>query len=125
MKDYVQEFCSEIEYTIYIINILNGDIKYKYDSINFPFPYGFIKFKYFCIYFNSLIYLCDNVFLFCGYEIQIKKNELEENEINADVIYSKNYYNSSTYYLKLKDNLFLIYNENEIKICYFYKEKKR
>ena len=121
LKDYVKEFCSEIEYTIYIIDILNGDIKYKYDSANFPFPYGYVKFKYFCSYFNNFIYLCDNIFLFSGYELQIKKNKLEENEINIDIIYGKDYYQGITYYLNLKDNLFLIYNENEIKICYFYK----
>lgn len=121
LKDYVKELCSEIEYTIYIIDILNGDIKYKYGSSNFPFTCEYVEFKYFCRYFNNFIYLCDNIFLFSGYEIQIKKTKLEENEIDVDAIYGKNYYHGNSYYLKLKDNLFLIYNRDEIKICYYYK----
>ncbi len=97
---------------------MNGDIKYKFEDYDIT-----SKSRYFSVYFYSFqksIYLCDNLFLFNGYELEIKKNGVEQNKI--DIIYGTKediYENNKYYYIKLKKNLFLLYNSHEIKICHF------
>jgi len=70
-----------INFILYVLNILNGDIKYKYDSNDFLNKSK--EYNYYCNIWNNSLYLCDNIFLFNGYEIRIKKNDLEENKIDA------------------------------------------
>ena len=119
IKDHRIDLEKEIYYSIYIINILNGDIKYKFED-------NYITSKCEEFYFTSFqksIYLCDNLFLFNGYELEIKKNKIKSNKV--DIIYGTNaddYENNNHYYIKLKKNLILLYNSQEIKICHFTKK---
>ena len=120
IKDHRRYLAKEIYYSIYIINILNGDIKYKFED-------NYITSKceeFFPHYiFQKSIYLCDNLFLFNGYELEIKKNKIKSNKI--DIIHGTNaddYKNNNHYYIKLKKNLILLYNSQEIKICHFIKK---
>ena len=120
LKDYQNESRKNNGYTIYIINILNGDIKYKFEDNEIEASYE--EFKQF-YNFQKSIYLCDNLFLYNGYELKINKNGIEQNKI--DIIYKQNSdeqnYNNN-YYIKLDKNLFLLYNFNKIKIFQFYKK---
>jgi len=120
LKDYQNELRKNNGYTIYIINILNGDIKYKFEDNEIEASYE--EFKQF-YNFQKSIYLCDNLFLYNGYELKINKNGIEQNKI--DIIYKQNSdeqnYNNN-YYIKLDKNLFLLYNFNKIKIFQFYKK---
>ena len=118
IKDHRKDYGETFNYSFYIINILNGDIKYKFEdtitSKSFQFLFLFYRFQ-------KSIYLCDNIFLFNGYELVVKKNEIEQNKI--DIIYGTNdddYKNNMYCYIKLKKNLFLLYNSHEIKICEFH-----
>ena len=110
-----------IYYSIYIINILTGDIKYEFEDNGIESKYfGFNEFYY---SFQKSIHLCDNIFLFNGYEITVTKNGVKHNKI--DFIYGTNeddYKNNQHYFLKMKKDLFLMYNSHEIKICYFTKK---
>ena len=69
IKDNQEEY-TNINYSLYIINILNGDIKYKFGE------YGITskntEFRE-CGILNKSIYLCDNIFLFNGYELRVTK----------------------------------------------------
>ena len=120
LKDYQLEYGLKINYSIYIINILNGDIKYEFEGDDITHPTR--QFLYLDYSFQKSIHLCDNIFLFNGYELMIKKNGVEQNKI--DIIYGTNediYENNKYYYIKLKKNLLLLYNSHEIKICHFTK----
>ena len=118
IKDNQAEFES-IYYSLYIINILNGDIKYKFDDYLITSKSD----EFFnCGLMNKSIHLCDNIFLFNGFELRITKNRIEQNKV--DIIYGTNMddkKNNKHYYLKLKNNLILLYNDHEIKICHFAK----
>jgi len=120
LKDHQNESRKNNGYTIYIINILNGDIKYKFEDNEIEASYQEFKKFY---NFQKSIYLCDNLFLYNGYELKINKNGIEQNKI--DIIYKQNSdeqnYNNN-YYIKLDKNLFLLYNFNKIKIFQFYKK---
>ena len=120
LKDHQNESRKNNGYTIYIINILNGDIKYKFEDNEIEASYKEFKNFY---NFQKSIYLCDNLFLYNGYELKINKNGIEQNKI--DIIYKQNSdeqnYNNN-YYIKLDKNLFLLYNFNKIKIFQFYKK---
>ena len=120
LKDYKIDFIHKINYSIYIINILNGDIKYEFEGDDIM--HACRQFLFLFYSFQKSIHLCDNIFLFNGYELMIKKNGIEQNKI--DIIYGTNediYENDKYYYIKLKKNLFLLYNSHEIKICHFTK----
>ena len=117
IKDHRKDYGETFNYSFYIINILNGDIKYKFENtiISKSFQFLFLFYRY-----QKSIYLCDNIFLFNGYELIVKKNEIKQNKI--DIIYGTNnddYKNNMYCYIKLKKNLFLLYNSHEIKICHF------
>ena len=108
-------------YSIYIINILNGDIKYEFEDNEIEVSCRFFKDTFYN--FEKSIYLCDNLFLYNGYELRIKKSGIEQNKI--DLIYRENqddYINENDYYIKLDKNSFLMYNYNEIKIFKFNKK---
>ena len=121
IKDNQKEFEDKTFYSIYIINILNGDIKYKFEGYDIQCRVG-----YFTEIFNNFqksVYLCDNIFLFNGYELIVKKKGVEQNKII--IIFRTNIndcYNSKYYFMKMEKNLFLMYNSHEIKICSFTKE---
>jgi hypothetical protein len=120
LKDYQLDFGIKLNYSIYIINILNGDIKYEFEGDDIAHACG--QFKDLFYSFQKSIHLCDNIFLFNGYELMIKKNGIVQNKI--DIIYGTNedgYENDKYYYIKLNKNLFLLYNSHEIKICHFTK----
>jgi len=120
LKDHQIEYKENNGYTIYIINILNGDIKYKFEDNEIEASYKEFEEFY---NFQKSIYLCDNLFLYNGYELKINKNGIEQNKI--DIIYKQNsddQNNNNNYYIKLDKNLFLLYNFNEIKIFQFYKK---
>lgn len=119
IKDNQAEF-ENIHYSLYIINILNGDIKYKFDEYAITskseefFDSGIL---------NKSIHLFDNIFLFNGFELRITKKGIEQNKV--DIIYGTNLddkKNNKHYYLKLRNNLILLYNEHEFKICHFDKQ---
>ena len=120
INDKQGEWLDHIYYSIYIINILNGDIKYKFeDNCIDSKCFGFNELFY---NFQKSIYLCDNIFLFNGYEIIVTKNDIKQNKI--DFIYGTNeddYKNNQHHFLKVKKDLFLMYNSHEIKICNFTK----
>ena len=101
-------------YSIYIFNIESGDIKYKFEVNNYH--YYHINFEYFCNFFRNSVYLCKNIFLFDGHEVQITKNGIIENKI--DNLFKEYSYNQ--HYIKIKDNLFLTYDEHMIKIYKFF-----
>ena len=120
IKDFSKDYQHEKGYSLYIINILNGDIKYKFEdnSIQATCRSFYTLFPSY----KKSIYLCDNIFLFNGYELEIKKNGVKDKKI--DLIYGINeddYNNNQHFYIKLKKNLFLLYNSQEIKICHFSK----
>ena len=110
LKDSFRDNCF---YSIYIINISNGDIKYKFEVYNYH--YNKPEFEYFCNFFRKSIYLCKNIFLFDGHEVQITKKGIIENKI--DNLFKEGYYNQ--HYIKIKDNLFLTYDEQMLKIYEF------
>ena len=121
IKDHQIDYRETLDYSLYIINILNGDIKYEFEGDDIAHACG--QFKDLFYSFQKSIHLCDNIFLFNGYELMIKKNGVEQNKI--DIIYGTNediYENNKYYYIKLKKNLLLLYNSHEIKICHFIKE---
>ena len=121
INDNLIEFSDKIYYSIYIIDILKGNIKFKLED-------NYIKSNHPCfseiLYnFQKSLYLCDNIYLFNGYELVITKNQVKQNKI--DIIYGTNEdddKNNNHYFLKLKEDLFLMYNSHEIKICYFTKK---
>jgi hypothetical protein len=120
LKDYQLDFGKKINYSIYIISILNGDIKYEFEGDDITHACDQFLFLFYS--FQKSIHLCDNIFLFNGYELMIKKNGIVQNKI--DIIYGTNedsYENDKYYYIKLNKNLFLLYNSHEIKICHFTK----
>ena len=119
IKDNQEEY-TNINYSLYIINILNGDIKYKFGEYGITSKNA--EFRE-CGILNKSIYLCDNIFLFNGYELRVTKKGIEQNKI--DIIYGTNideYKNNKYYYLKFKNNLILLYNYHEVKICHFTKK---
>ena len=120
IKDHQIDYRETLDYSLYIINILNGDIKYEFHDNAIANRSD--TFNYLFYSFHKSIYLCDNLFLFNGYELTIKKNKIEQNKI--DIVYGTNqdeYKNNRHYYIKLKNNLFLLYNSHEVKICHFTK----
>ena len=121
IQDSQNEWWDKIYYCVYIINILNGDIKYKFEDNDIVSKcFGFEELFY---SFQKSIYLCENIFLFNGHELAITKKGVKQNKV--DIIYGTNeddYKNNKHYFIKIKKDLFLMYNSHEIKICHFAKK---
>lgn len=95
-----------------ILNIEDNDIVSK--------CFGFEELFY---SFQKSIYLCENIFLFNGHELAITKKGVKQNKV--DIIYGTNEddnKNNKHYFIKIKKDLFLMYNSHEIKICHFAKK---
>ena len=117
IKDHQRDYGEIIDYSLFIINILNGDIKYEFNN---TIKYKCGTFDYFSYNCQKSLHLCDNIFLFNEYELTVKKNEIEQNKI--DILYGTNGNNNNRYYyIKLKKNLILLYNSHEIKIFHYTK----
>ena len=98
------------DYNIYILDILTGDIKYSFTDNEYTGVYR--EFIYYFGSFKNSIHLYDNIILFDTNEIEITEEGVIQKE--QEVFFKCN---EEFNFLKVKDNLLLLYNEKEIKLC--------
>ena len=92
------------------MDILTGDIKYSFTDNEYTGVYR--EFIYYFGSFKNSIHLYDNIILFDTNEIEITEEGVIQKE--QEVLFKCN---EEFNFLKVKDNLLLLYNEKEIKLC--------